>query len=198
MRTVSDEELAASLPSVLADVADRGDVFLITRNGRRVATLAPAPSVTIDQRAREKANRLRGRTPRIVRGLRALYTGSDDTERDVRFYVERLGATFRWRFRRYGADVAGLSFRAGPLLILADHRRGKGVLPLYAVDDLRSVLARFTDEGFESFRGPIGTPEGPAILLEDPSGNALALLEVERPDIGDAAYADPANEHAVR
>ena len=46
--------------------------------------------------------------------------------------------------------------------------------------------------------GPMGTPEGPACIVRDPSGVALALLQVDRPDVMDGAYADPANTHAVR
>ena len=44
----------------------------------------------------------------------------------------------------------------------------------------------------------MGTPEGPACVLQDQSGGSIALLRVDRPDAMDAAYADSDNSHAVR
>jgi hypothetical protein len=44
----------------------------------------------------------------------------------------------------------------------------------------------------------MGTPEGDATALTDPSGTAIALLQVDRPGAMDAAYADEANTRAVR
>jgi hypothetical protein len=46
--------------------------------------------------------------------------------------------------------------------------------------------------------GPVGTPEGPACVVRDDSGGAIALLQVERPNAMDSAYTDGANVHAVR
>ena len=54
------------------------------------------------------------------------------------------------------------------------------------------------DAGWTVDLGPMGTPEGDATALTDPSGTAIALLQVDRPDAMDAAYANEANTHAVR
>jgi hypothetical protein len=44
----------------------------------------------------------------------------------------------------------------------------------------------------------MGTPEGPACVLRNGSGTHVALLQVERPQAMEHAYADEANVHAVR
>jgi predicted enzyme related to lactoylglutathione lyase len=133
--------------------------------------------------------------------LRFLYVGVGDTTSAVAFYTSHLGARLRWRFQRFGADVAGVELGAGPLVLLADHRPSGTVLPIYVVDDLTAAVERLHTAG-AAVVGPMGTPEGDAIVIEvrDGSGatNELALLEVVRPDALDHAYADPTNDHRVR
>jgi hypothetical protein len=43
----------------------------------------------------------------------------------------------------------------------------------------------------------MGTPEGPACIMETPSGTGIAVLQVNAPDAMDVAYADPTNSHRV-
>lgn len=129
--------------------------------------------------------------------LRHLYIGSADTGRDVAAWLALPGARLRWRFQHFGADVAAIDLGAPPLILLADHRPAGSVLPIYAVDDLDAVSAKLAAAGWTVEAGPMGTPEGPACVLRDASGSSLALLRVDRPDVMDAAYVDPANVHAV-
>jgi hypothetical protein len=93
--------------------------------------------------------------------------------------------------------VAAIDLGARPLILLADHRPPGSVLPIYAVDDVDAVAARLSSDGWTVELGPVGTPEGPACVLRDASGNQLALLRVDRPDAMDAAYSDAGNAHAV-
>jgi hypothetical protein len=132
--------------------------------------------------------------------LRYLYVGSSDTERDVAAWLALDGASLRWRFRHFGADVAAVAFddEAQPTVLLADHRPAASVLPIYAVDDAEVLTDRLCLVGWQLVAGPLGTPEGPATVLRDPSGTEMALLVVERPRAMEAAYGDAANEHAVR
>ena len=130
--------------------------------------------------------------------LRFLYVGSDDTEADLVAWLRIPGARMRWRFRHFGADVAAIDVGTPPLVLIADHRPAGSVLPIYAVDDLDAATAGLVSGGWAVARGPMGTPEGDATALTDPSGTAIALLQVTRPDAMDAAYADEANTRAVR
>lgn len=130
--------------------------------------------------------------------LRFLYIGSSDVERDLVAWLGLPGARLRWRFRHFGADVAAVDLGQPPLVLLADHRPAGTVLPIYEVDDLEAVGQVLDAAGWKLEMGPVGTPEGPAAVRADGSGNLLALLRVDRPDAMDGAYADQGNSHAVR
>jgi hypothetical protein len=93
--------------------------------------------------------------------------------------------------------VAAVDFGPRPTVLLADHRPPGSVLPIYAVDDLDRALATLED-GWTLDHGPLGTPEGPAAVIRSPAGTAVALLQVDRPDVMDDAYAATDNPHAVR
>ena len=98
--------------------------------------------------------------------LRFLYVGTDDTDGAVTRWVEDLGATLRWRFRAFGADVAGLEVGAsGPLVLLADHRPAGTVLPIWSVADLDDAVSVMRARGW-TVEGPMGTPEGEAAAAE--------------------------------
>jgi hypothetical protein len=129
--------------------------------------------------------------------LRFLYIGSDDTEVDLAAWLRTPGARMRWRFQHFGADVAAVDLGSPPLVLVADHRPAGSVLPIYAVEDLEASTAELVAGGWTVEVGPVGTPEGPATALADPTGVAIALLRVDRPDVMDAAYVDPQNAHAV-
>jgi predicted enzyme related to lactoylglutathione lyase len=133
----------------------------------------------------------------LVTELRFLYVGTDDTAAAVAFYVDDLGARQRWRFQRFGADVAAVELAAGPMLMLADHRPAGSVLPIWAVTDLDEAQRRLRAAGCE-YRGPLGSPEGDGVVFVDPAGVEWALLQVDRPGALDGAYRDDGNSHRVK
>ena len=130
--------------------------------------------------------------------LRYLYVGSADTETDLATWLAIPGTTTRWRFRRFGADVACVDPGGRPFVLVADHRPPGSVLPIYAVDDLAGATATLTAGGWDVELGPMGTPEGDATVLHNASGTHVALLQVDRPTQMEDAYASPGNDHAVR
>jgi hypothetical protein len=129
--------------------------------------------------------------------LRFLYIGTSDTGRDLATWLAIPGAQLRWRFQHFDADVAAVDLGAPPLVMLADHRRAGAVLAIYAVDALVEATRQLEAGGLEVVKRSFGTPEGPATLLRDASGTELALLQVERPNAMDNAYADQSNTHRV-
>jgi len=129
--------------------------------------------------------------------LRFLYVGSDDTERDLASWSTVPGARLRWRFPAFGADVAAVDLGGNPLVLIADHRPARSVLPIYAVSDLDEATDAVVAGGWTRRSGPVGTPEGPAAVL-DAGGTVVALLRVDRPGAMDDAYGNDANDHAVR
>ena len=129
--------------------------------------------------------------------LRFLYVGTDDTDGAVTRWVEDLGATLRWRFRAFGADVAGLEVGAsGPRVLLAAPRPAGAVPPSWSVADPDDAVSAMRARGW-TVEGPMGTPEGEAAVLTAPDGSRLALLQVERPGAMDHAFADEGNERRV-
>jgi hypothetical protein len=124
--------------------------------------------------------------------LRFLYIGSADTERDLTGWLALPGAVLRWRFEAFGSDVAAVDLGTAPLVLVADHRPPGSVLPIYGVTDLEETADALEAGGFTRHPGPMATPEGPALVLADPSGTTVALLRVDRPGAMDAAYADTA------
>ena len=111
-----------------------------------------------------------------------LYTGSADVSRDLDFYVNGLGGEKVWRFQAMGADVAGVRLaEIGPLVILADHRPVPSVLPIWKCPDLEAAIATLTAGGWETGH-QVEVPDGPALVLTDPSGNQVALLDQVRPN----------------
>jgi hypothetical protein len=94
--------------------------------------------------------------------------------------------------------VAAVELGAGPAVLLADHRPAGSVTSIFAVDDLERSSAALVDAGWSAAGGPVGTPEGPAAVLCDPSGATVAGLRVDAPMAMEQAVADPSNAHAVR
>ena len=133
-----------------------------------------------------------------VLALRYLYVGAEDTGRDLAAWLRLPGARVRWRFRHFGADVAAVDLGAPPVVLVADHRPPGSLLPIYAADDLEAAMAGLDEEGWDIQVGPMGTPEGPACVLRNASGVSIAVLQVERPQAMEHAYADESNTHAVR
>ena len=130
--------------------------------------------------------------------LRYLYVGSSDTGRDVATWSALPGAKVRWRFQHFGADVAAIDLGSDPVLLLADHRPQGSILMIFAVDDLEIAVAGLEQQGWKVDERSFGTPEGPATLLTPPNGTQIALLQVDRPNAMEEAFADERNSHAIR
>ncbi len=144
--------------------------------------------------------------------LRYLYVGSADVAADLAWYNEALGADLVWRFQAFGADVAAVRMDGGglqegegergpptgPLVLLADHRPVPSVLPIYAVRSVGAMAEWLSATGWLESATRVEVPDGPCLVLRDPSGNEIALLEVVRPDAMTKAYVDPGNPRAVR
>ena len=120
-----------------------------------------------------------------IQRLVYLYMGSADVEADVRFYRDRLGGELVWRRRAMGAEVAAIRLSAQPLLLLADHRDAPSVLPIWSVEDVAASESSLREAGWSDSPALVEVPDGPCLLLRDPSGNEIGLLEQTRPGILD-------------
>lgn len=129
--------------------------------------------------------------------IRFLYVGSKDTARDAQFWVDK-GARKVWHFKAFGAEVAALDVGPGPLILLADHRPAASILPIYEVTDIDASRTALIAAGWKP-EGPVfEVPNGPVLMLKDPSGVEVAILEDRRPGAMEASYRDRDNSGAVR
>ena len=118
-----------------------------------------------------------------TRQLVYLYVGSADVGRDLSFYVDRLGGEMVWRSEGFGAEVAAVRLGDGPLVLLADHREAPSVLPIWAVSDLDEEMTWLRAAGWTGDARRVEVPDGPCVVLVDPSGNEVALIERVRPGV---------------
>jgi hypothetical protein len=127
-----------------------------------------------------------------------LYVGSKDVDADLRLYRDGLGGEIAWRFQAFEADVAAVRLAEGPMVLLADHRPAPSVLPIWSVRDLAVAADALREAGFSDAGIQVEVPDGPCLVLSDPSGNQLGLLHRVRPDAMPSAYQDPGNPSAAR
>ena len=113
--------------------------------------------------------------------LRYLYVGSNDPAADIAYWKDVVGAAVEWDYTEFDTRVAGVRVADGPLWIVAGHRAGKGVLPIFVVPDLDQAADALGSRGWKPAEGPVEIPDGPCYLFKDPSGNEIALVGDERP-----------------
>jgi predicted enzyme related to lactoylglutathione lyase len=130
--------------------------------------------------------------------LAYLDVGTADFERDRAYYEKTLGAERAWAFHAFGARVAAFRLCEGPLVLLADHRPAPSCLPIIAVADLEATAAKLRARGWQSDGEMFEVPNGPCYRFMDPSGNEFAILQDDRPDAMERAYAVLDNPNAIR
>jgi predicted enzyme related to lactoylglutathione lyase len=121
----------------------------------------------------------------LLQRLVYLYVGSDDVPRDVAFYRDQLTGEIVWHHRAMGTEVAAVRLAEGPLVLLADHREAPSVLPIWAVEDIETTEEALKRSGWSRQPDRVEVPDGPCLLLRDPSGNQIGLLQQVRPGVMD-------------
>jgi predicted enzyme related to lactoylglutathione lyase len=120
--------------------------------------------------------------PMASKELLYLYMGSDDVGRDLDFYRDHLGAELIWRREGAGTEVAAVRLGEGPLVLIAEHRAAPSARQIWEVDDLDAARKDLESAGELAF-DQAELPEGPCLLVTDPSGNELGLLQRTRPGV---------------
>jgi hypothetical protein len=81
------------------------------------------------------------------------------------------------------SGVAANRLGTGPLVLLAGHREAPSVLQIWEVGDLDGAVAELREAGWTGPETRVEVPDGPCLVLRDPSGNELGLLERVRPGV---------------
>lgn len=106
--------------------------------------------------------------------LRFVYTPVSDLEAAKAFYVGVLGGTIAWE---EGADTCGVTLPGDRVQLLLDvdpqeNRSG----PFYVVPSVHEFVERL-DGRAHIVRGPDRIPPGWYVLLEDPDGNPIRVMD---------------------
>ena len=109
---------------------------------------------------------------------------SPSIEASIRYYVEVLGGTLRWKIHAFGAWVACIALsREGPPVLLADHKPPSGPQLVYRVAAFDRTVAELRARGWQPEAAPFEIPSGPCCSFRDPAGNQLAIYENRRPGL---------------
>jgi len=112
----------------------------------------------------------------LFRKVDAVTVPVPDLDAGLRFYAEALGHPLRWR--NDGAGQAGLSLPEGDTeLVLTTDLRYE---PDWLVKDADAAAERVRGAGGRIVNGPFDIPVGRAVVVADPFGNHLLLLDLSK------------------
>lgn len=137
-------------------------------------------------------------SPLPFKHLEYFYIGCADFDVDLKYYREVLGAHLLWAFNKDGHRVAALRLASGTPMLLGTHAPAPACLPVFAVGSLDNAADSLKKRGWAAQGAIFETPSGKAVVFADPSGNRFAILQNDRPDALERAYADKMNRDAIR
>ena len=118
-----------------------------------------------------------------IESLDVLYLPSRDTEADLAFYRDVLGARVVFAIEAMGTRVAEVSLSPeGPRLILAGHLAGETPVLLHRVSSLEETVEELSGRGFAP-EHRVELPLGPCVTFRTPGGQRLGLYELTRPEV---------------
>lgn len=118
-----------------------------------------------------------------IEALDVLYMPSRDTEADLAFYRDVLGARVVFAIEAMGTRVAEVSLSTeGPRLLLADHLHGEAPILLHRVSNIDETLDELSARGLQP-EHRVELPLGPCVTFRTPGGQRLGLYERTRPEV---------------
>jgi hypothetical protein len=110
-----------------------------------------------------------------------IYHPSTDVKRDVAYFTDVLGGRLRFAVEGMGARVAAVELAPPPpLLLLADHVKGKTPILVYRVKSLDDALADLSERGWQR-EATFEIPHGPVCSFRAAGGQRIALYQLTRP-----------------
>ena len=110
----------------------------------------------------------------LIKGVDAVLLRVPSLDEGLAFYRERLGHELLWRT----ADAAGLALGEGSAeMVLVTNREPETDL---LVESVEEASRDFVAAGGSVVRGPFDIPVGRGLVVSDPFGNELVLLELSK------------------
>jgi hypothetical protein len=117
----------------------------------------------------------------VLGRLEFLYLPSGDVAGDVEHFTERLGAKLVFAIEAFGTRVAMVRLTEdAPALLLAEHLTGDQPVMVHNVADLERAVDELEDRGVAT-RARFEIPLGPAVELDNPGPQRVALYQTTRP-----------------
>ena len=85
---------------------------------------------------------------------------SQDVDKDLKYYLEVLGAEEVFNINDEGAQVAMVNMGAGPRLLLADHDGPDKAIMIYRVENLNKAKSELSKRGWKK-DAELEIPHGP-------------------------------------
>ena len=106
---------------------------------------------------------------------------SQDVDKDLKYYVDILGAEEVFNIKDEGAQVAMVNMGAGPRLLLADHDGPDKVIMIYRVENLKKAKSELGRRGWKK-DAELEIPHGPVSTFTATNWQRFAIYELVRPE----------------
>ncbi len=117
----------------------------------------------------------------IFQSLDFVYIPSKDVDKDLKYYVEVVGAEKVFNIKDTGTQVAMVKMMGGgPRLLLADHLEGQPIM-IYRVENINKAKKELKQRGWKK-ENEVEIPHGPCVVYEPREGQRFAIYELVRPE----------------
>jgi hypothetical protein len=110
-----------------------------------------------------------------------IYMPSQDVDKDLKYYLDVLGAKEVFNIDDDGAHVAMVDMGAGPRLLLADHNGPDKAIMIYRVENLKKAKSELAKRGWKK-DAELEIPHGPVCTFTAANGEHFAIYELVRPE----------------
>ena len=110
-----------------------------------------------------------------------IYMPSKDVDKDLKYYVDILGAEEIFNIKDEGAQVAMLNLGVGPRLLLADHDGPDKAIMIYRVENLKKAKSELSKRGWKK-DAELEIPHGPICTFTAANGERFAIYQLVRPE----------------
>jgi hypothetical protein len=119
----------------------------------------------------------------LFKSLDFLYVPASDIHASVYYYTKVLEGNLLWKIHAFGVWVACIQISAaGPFILLADHTKAHDLILIYRVENINKTSKILKSRGWKEEK-VLEIPQGPCYVFRDPSDNAIAIYENQRPGV---------------